>query len=132
MKNYVIFAIDNDNDMHTISKFLRHVDTQKAMGKMKGTMKPCIGSYKGQLEQSYIMCEEDFVVHVNRSGYVDNQESFLVLEEGHRGVTYGSLVFNSWLKPQGLGIMRAVSKDKAMSYDAWTYRPELDTYYVCA
>ena len=132
MKSYVIFAIDNDNDMHTVAKFMRHVDTQKAMGKMQGTLKPCVGSYKGQLENSYIMRREDFERHVKCSGYIDNQESILVLEDGHRGVTYGTLVFSGFEPDLPLGIMRAVSKDEAMKHDAWTYRPELDTYYICS
>ena len=131
MSKYVIFAIDNDNDLHTVSKFMRHVDTQKAMGKMRGTLKPCIGSYKGKLENSYIVTLEDFKQHVKKSGYIDNQESVLLLEDGHRGVTYGTLIYAGFDKDVPLGIMRAVSKDKAVTYDAWTYRPELDTYYVC-
>lgn len=131
MKSYVIFAIDNDSDLHTVSKFMRHVDTQKAMGRMQGTIKPCVGSYKGQLEQSYIMTRQDFDRYVKASGYIDNQESILLLEVGHRGVTYGTLIFSGFEQDMPLGIMRAIPKDQAMSYDAWTYRPELDTYYVC-
>lgn len=131
MKNYVIFAIDNDNDLHTVSKFLRHVDTQRALGNIKGTLKPCIGSYKGQMENSYIMRLDDFDLVVSGSGYVDNQESILLVEEGHRGVLYGTLLFSSIsMKDQPLGILRAVPPERAMTHDGWTYRPDLDTYYV--
>ena len=132
MNSYTIFAIDNDSDLHTVSKFMRHIDTQKAMGKMQGTMKPCIGSYKGKLEQSYIVSQEDFDKHVKPSGYVDKQESFLVIEDGHRGVTYGKLVYSNNDADQPLGVMRATPKDKALACEAWTYRQELDTYYVCS
>ncbi len=55
MGEYVIFAIDNDDNVHTNAKFLRYVDEREVMGKTKGKMKLCIGSYKGKLERSYIM-----------------------------------------------------------------------------
>ncbi|AFM54606.1 hypothetical protein P12053L_01 [Celeribacter phage P12053L] len=132
MAQYVIFAIDNDNDLHTVAKFMRHVDTQQALDRMKGTLKHCIGSYNGELETSYIMTFEDFEQHVKKSGYIDNQESILMFEKGHRGVTYGTLVYSGSAKDVPLGVMHAVSKDEAMLCDAWTYRPELDTYYVCS
>ena len=45
MGEYVIFAIDNDDNVHINAKFLRYVDERQVMGKMKGKMKLCIGSY---------------------------------------------------------------------------------------
>ena len=35
---YVVFAIDNDKDLHTNARFLRYVDECQAMMKMKGKM----------------------------------------------------------------------------------------------
>ena len=95
MGEYVIFAIDNDADLHTNAKFLRYMDEREVMGKTKGKMKLCIGSYKGKLERSYIVRWDDFMEHIAESGYVDNQESVLFLRDGYYGVTYATLKFNN-------------------------------------
>ena len=144
MGEYVIFAIDNDGDLHTNAKFLRYVDERVAMQKMKGTMKLCIGSYKGKLERSYIVRWDDFMEHIADSGYVDNQESILILRDGYYGVTYATLKFNSAYNTDWpaefpnvgsndlfLGVFKAIPANEAMYEEAWTYRPDLDTYYVC-
>ena len=35
MTNTVIFAIDDNTDLHTVAKFMRHMDTAKAVHKAK-------------------------------------------------------------------------------------------------
>ena len=139
MGEYVIFAIDNDANLHTNAKFLRYMDEREVMGKTKGKMKLCIGSYKGKLERSYIVRWDDFMEHIAESGYVDNQESVLFLRDGYYGVTYATLKFNN---EQGyshmmrsndlfLGAFKSIPSNEAQYEEAWTYRPDLDTYYVC-
>ena len=144
MGEYVIFAIDNDGDLHTNAKFLRYVDERVAMQKMKGKMKLCIGSYKGKLERSYIVRWDDFMEHIADSGYVDKQESILILRDGYYGVTYATLKFNSAYNTDWpaefpnvgsndlfLGVFKSIPANEALYEEAWTYRPDLDTYYVC-
>jgi len=139
MGEYVIFAIDNDDNVHTNAKFLRYVDEREVMGKMKGKMKLCIGSYKGKLERSYIMRWDDFMEHIADSGYVDKQESILILRDGYYGKVYATLKFNNeaGLIPKVgyddffLGEFKSVPAHQAQYEEAWTYRPDLDTYYVC-
>jgi len=139
MGEYVIFAIDNDDDVHTNAKFLRYVDEREVMGKTKGKMKLCIGSYKGKLERSYIMRWDDFMEHIAESGYVDNQESILILRDGYYGKVYATLKFNndeSKFPNVGnddlfLGEFKSIPSNEAQYEEAWTYRPDLDTYYVC-
>ena len=144
MGEYVVFAIDNDGDLHTNAKFLRYVDERVAMQKMKGTMKLCIGSYKGKLERSYILRWDDFMEHIAESGYVDNQESILILRDGYYGKVYATLKFNSAYNSDWpaeftnvgyddlfLGVFKAIPSNEAQYEEAWTYRPDLDTYYVC-
>jgi len=132
--NCVIFSIDNVHDLHTLSKFTHYVDVQKAMQRMDGDMKLCIGAYKGVLEQSFIMTKEDFCEHIEGKSYIQNQESVLLVEDGHYGKVYASL----WYLDQGvrdgehfsLGLLKAVDKEEALSKDAWTYRPDLNTYWI--
>ena len=144
MGEYVIFAIDNDADLHTNAKFLRYMDEREVMGKTKGKMKLCIGSYKGKLERSYIVRWDDFMEHIAESGYVDNQESILILRDGYYGVTYATLKFNSAYNTDWpaefpnvgyddlfLGAFKSIPSNEAQYEEAWTYRPDLDTYYVC-
>jgi hypothetical protein len=144
MGEYVVFAIDNDGDLHTNAKFLRYIDERVAMQKMKGKMKLCIGSYKGKLERSYIVRWDDFMEHIADSGYVDKQESILILRDGYYGVTYATLKFNSAYNSDWpaefsnvgsddlfLGVFKAIPSNEAQYEEAWTYRPDLDTYYVC-
>ena len=144
MGEYVIFAIDNDDNVHTNAKFLRYVDEREVMGKMKGKMKLCIGSYKGKLERSYIMRWDDFMEHIAESGYVDKQESILILRDGYYGKVYATLKFNSAYNSDWpaefpnvgyddlfLGEFKSIPANEAQYEEAWTYRPDLDTYYVC-
>jgi hypothetical protein len=137
MGEYVVFAIDNDNDLHTNARFLRYVDELRAMQKMDGTMQLCIGSYLGQMERSYIVSFNDFIEHIMDSGYVDKQESVMVLRDGYYGKVYATLKFNNhgYDMEDGrgdmfLGILKAVDKDDAMAEYGWTYRPDLNQYYV--
>lgn len=128
MLETVIFSIDKAHDLHTQAKFLRYLDTLRAMGGLRGYVASCVGSYNGDIERSYMMPLVDFNNHVRDSGYVDNQESFLrvpgdvrqpcVLEYQDRQV-------------EVLGPMYQVSKDKAQEYDAWTYVEATGHYFVC-
>jgi len=144
MGEYVIFAIDNDDNVHTNAKFLRYVDEREVMGKTKGKMKLCIGSYKGKLERSYIMRWDDFMEHIAESGYVDKQESILILRDGYYGKVYATLKFNSAYNSDWpaeftnvgyddlfLGEFKSIPAHEAQYEEAWTYRPDLDQYYVC-
>ena len=79
LNSYAIFAIDNDSDLHTVAKFLRYLDTLRAMKKLSFTPKLCMGMYNGMAEQSYFMSLNDFNAFVRHSGYVDNQTCVLKL-----------------------------------------------------
>jgi hypothetical protein len=132
--NYVIFSIDNVHDLHTLSKFLHHVDVQRAMQRMQGDMKLCIGAYKGVLEQSFILTEPVFGAFVEGSEFLQGQESVLLIEEGHKGKTYASLHYLSGGVCDGehvsLGLLKSVDKSVALAQDAWTYRPDLNIYWI--
>jgi len=137
MGEYVVFAIDNDGDLHTNAKFLRYVDERVALQKMEGTMKLCIGSYLGHIERSYIVTFSDFVRHIMNSGYVDNQESIMVLRDGYYGKVYATLKYNDHGYPMEdglgdlfLGILKPVDKDEAMANYGWTYRPDINQYFI--
>lgn len=79
-----VFSIDKGSDLHTLAKFLRHVDTQQAMGKLMGPVQLAIGSWQGVLEHSFIMLSEDFKRHIKGSGYVSSQDCVLLISSDTR------------------------------------------------
>jgi hypothetical protein len=132
--NYVIFSIDDVHEVHTLAKFTHTVDVHRVMQRMQGDMKICVGAYKGVLETSFIMTEQDFAAFIEGSEYVLNQESVLLVEDGHKGNTYASLHYLSRGVRDGehvdLGILKSVDKSVALMQDAWTYRPDLNIYWI--
>jgi len=125
---YTIFSIDNVSDLHSMAKFLRHVDTLRAMSQLRGNMIQCIGSYKGELEVSFMCRSDDFEAYILNSGYVDNQESILRVSECNK--QYAELYFLAEQGRVSIGSLKSVDKATAMGHDAWTYRPDLNTYWI--
>lgn len=123
MLERIIFAIDNDMDAHTNAKFLRHVDTKRAMMYMH-PVELCIGCYKGQLERSYMILAKDFH-HV--LDFIQNQESIMRVPGDTRQGCVLEFLASGEVVP--LGPMRRVKAHEAMMHDAWTYYN--GGYYVC-
>lgn len=124
--SYVIFSIDDVTDTRKLAKFLRHFDTQVALTKTKGYLMSCIGSYKGKLEQSFICHYDDYLDFVVPYGVVTNQESVLWIDSGD------CLMCDPEMneEPIFLGELKEVSKKKALKSEGFTYRPDLDVYWV--
>lgn len=123
MLERIIFAIDNDQDPHVVAKFLRHVDTKRAMMDMH-PMELCIGCYLGQLERSYMILAKD-LHHV--ADYIQNQESILRVPGDTRQDCVLEYLASGEIIP--LGPMRQVPATTALMHDAWTYHN--GAYYVC-
>lgn len=131
MAKYIIFAIDNDDDLHTNAKFLRYMDERRVMGKMDGTMVLCIGSYNDALERSYMVTESDFFYHVAASGFVDDQQSVLEVSDGHKGKTYATLKFkDERADNKFLGVFKSISPYEIGEHSSWTYRSDMGIYFV--
>lgn len=125
---YVIFSIDNVSDVHALAKFLRHIDTQEHMGKMKGKMKLLTGSYKGAIEYSFMLRQEDFEAFVEFSGYIKDQESILQYNGNTDSAT---LIMLKDYMSIDLGKLVAVDKALALNSEAWTYDPITEEYFIC-
>ncbi len=127
MLNKVIFAIDNDTDVHTVAKFLRHIDTARAMDNMKGSFIPCVGCYDGMLESSYMMDERDYRRLVATTDFTKDQDCImLVPADTRQPCTLESGVNNS----STIGPMRKVDALEALGLVAWTYVIETGTYWT--
>ena len=130
MSNYVIFSIDNVHDVHTLAQFSHHLDMKRAMQKLSGQVVLAIGSYKGVMEQSFILLREDFDAVVRDSQWVKDQESILHVEDGYGGVVYGALEYLATGTTEHIGVMKEIEKREVSAYDAWTYRPDLNKYFI--
>jgi hypothetical protein len=131
INNHVIFSFDDPFDIHNAAKLYRYLDTRRALGDLTYTPIMAMGSYKGVLEPSIMMDYNDYMAHVVGSGYVDNQESILVLNpRSPRTVAMRGVLtdINGGLITV-LGSWEQVSKEQALQCEAWTY---MDTkYFVC-
>ncbi|HEY7822806.1 MAG TPA: hypothetical protein VIG24_08240 [Acidimicrobiia bacterium] len=127
MKNVVIFAIDNAHSLHQQAKFLRHLDTLRAMGKLDAEPKFCIGFWEGQLERSYIMPIDDYLLYVAAQGWVDNQYSVVRVDAyDNADLMWPRLD----VRMSNIGRMHKVSADVARKLDAWTFVEEEGQYYA--
>jgi hypothetical protein len=124
--HHVIFSIDNVSDLHTKAKFLRYVDTLRAMNVLKGNVKLCIGMYKGILEDSFIVRGDDFDKHIRLSGYVDKHESILHIR-GKSMLCEFEFLSGGFDRA---GRMLQVTANEAMTKTVWTYRPDLNIYWT--
>jgi len=125
--NKICFSIDNNTNVHETAKFLRLMDTQRALGKMQGTIVLCIGSYEGLMEPSYIVNEKDFYDIVEPSGYVNAQDSVLSIPGDTRQPCtlkyYDGGVYI-------VGAMVRVHKDEVPHLNSWTYVQATQQYFT--
>jgi hypothetical protein len=128
MMEYVIFSIDKWYDLHTLAKFTRHLDTLRSMGKLEGEVKLIIGSYEDKPELSFICMQSDFNNFVKDSGYVDNQDSFLYVGD-EKGMP-ARLIDKEGKMLDG-GRLKEVGPLMAFEESSWSYRPDLNKFYVC-
>jgi hypothetical protein len=126
--DYVIFSIDNSHDLHAKAKFLHYVDTLRAMDKLQGNMDLAIWYYKGVLEPSFVMLEQDFDEFVRYRGFVDNQES--VLHVWDKKMFCELEYLNSTQLDENRCRLHEVSAEEALTSEGFTYRPDLNKYWV--
>ena len=130
MFNKIIFAIDNDTDVHAVAKFMRHIDTARAVGTLKGSFVPCIGCYDGVLESSYMMDEHDYRKLVEPLGFTDKQECIMhVPADVRQPCTLEYQTDNTHIS-LSIDAMRQVQPHDALGLTAWTYVIETATYWT--
>jgi hypothetical protein len=106
------------------------VDDLKAVGKLQGDFVLSFGMWKGVMEQSFLMCEEDFYQYVWDSDWVEDQEAFLIVEVGPKGNQSAYLLDSDRASAEYMGELKEVSFKEAAKHDGWTYRPDLNLYWI--
>lgn len=127
MLSRVLFSIDNSHDVHSSAKFLRQMDTLRALGELTGAVTKCIGSFEGVLEDSYLMLQVDYDKFVRGKGYTEDQICIMYIPGDTRQpctLEYGDG------RAVGIGSMIKINKTMAQKVDSWTYTLE-DGRYWC-
>ena len=127
--DYVVFAIDNNKDTHAVAKFLRHMDTKRALGELKGNMVHCVGNWEGILEVSYILRRDDYLAHVLPMGFTQEQEAIMVApmrREQPASIMSHDLVDHL----QELGPVRNIPAHEATPDVAWTFNTISGQYFT--
>ena len=114
----VVFSIDNAHEPRTLSRFLRHMDNQRAVGKLRGPFQVCIGKWGDKLENSFICNEKDFYDFA--VDWTKGQEAILLIDSANFAFMGGFSVGN-WNK---------VTAKKAMVKKGWTYIMEDNTWWI--
>jgi len=119
----VIFAIDNNTNVHTVGRFLRYADNLAAMNKIKPLVQ-CIGNWEGVLEVSYMMNLSDYVAHIQDKGWTNQQDCVLVVAGDTRQPCH--LLF-----PDGSTSTVGPMVQLAGPIGNWTYVPATNKYFSC-
>lgn len=129
---FVIFSFDNATDPHTANKFANYC--AEMQGDMQGFVLPVLGKYNGNLERGAICRSDDFEAFFRGSHFLTNQESILHVAKGNKMEAHLEYLEGSKSAQPGtrtsLGCMHVVCAEEALASDAWTYRPDLDMYWV--
>ena len=98
-----------------------------------------VGSIKGELEDSFIINLNDLKL-IHDGGILDGQETILLLDQEDAGrrpayKLYTHLIHDFTLGADvlvSIGTMREVEEEVAKASDYFSYRPDLNTYFVAA
>lgn len=124
-QEHIIFSIDDENNPSTRLDFETLLDNNNI------GYKRLTGCYEGLTEVSYIINAEDYQF-IYESGYIDFQESILWLTDKSdaRGRREAFLHYNETGELKHLGWFGQVSREEALKAHCWTYRKDLDAYFI--
>lgn len=128
-KEQVIFAIDNQKDIHALAKAIHTLDVLRA-AHVKGPIVPCLGYYDGQLEYSFMVERKqwDDTIHKSMLPWVKDQKSFLYVPHDVR--LSCRLYFpaeDTWVM---VGRMVEITEPEMSMFDSWTYVIETGRYFT--
>jgi hypothetical protein len=125
--SYVIFTIDFENNPLRMNVFLNHI-AALPRGEMQGEIIPMLGCYKGQKEHSFICNAQDFDIHIRGTEFIKGQESILHVASGNKMEAYLEYLADG--RTEQLGCMHQVPREEALQSEAYTYRPDMNCYWV--
>ena len=89
----------------------------------------CEGVYMGQKEESIIINadHEPLVLSLCRDY---NQECYMIAETHKHGLRKAYFVYLDDGRKEFMGYLRSVSRERALESDGYTYRPDMDKYWI--
>ena len=121
---HIIFSIDNQDNAFALNCFQNFISSIDGASDIKHM----IGCYQGKRENAWIWDSADFDKYLRGSIFVKHQESFLHIASGNK--MEATLEFQETGHFEPLGCMHEVSEEEAKQADAWSYRPDMKTYWV--
>ena len=130
MLEHVIFSVDNATNLNLYMKAIHKLDVLRAT-RMKGGVTMCIGSYKGELEPSFMVLARDWdeVVRDGMSQWMENQESILRVPGDTRQPCALTTVQGEHIET--LDEMSEYKPHNLTSLLGWTYVMATNKYYSC-
>lgn len=123
---YVIFSIDNSTDPHSVHRFSEWLAYMKTAQRLEGKVIRCVGRWQGQDEVSFISRLDDFI-KIEEAGFCNEQEAVIHVASGNK--MEACLVYQDGSR-EGIGCMHEVSAEEALLAEGYTYRPDMDVYWV--
>jgi hypothetical protein len=132
INNHVIFSFDENETLHGLAKFSRHLDTINALQPLKYTPRVCTGMWEGEIELSFCMDYNDFMSHLRNSPYIKSQDCFMVLNprnprQHHRQQATLLMADGS---ENFLGDFNEASRFDAVENGAYTYFHDTRKYFI--
>ena len=124
---YTLFSIDNP----TASVVAQFFATFNATPGTQGNLIQCLGKWNNEpQETSFCALSHDFdLMHSHHPQYFRKQSAVLRVSENNN-----QEAFIEWLyRPctvERLGVLRAVDQQTALKHQGWTYRPDLNQYWI--
>ena len=120
-----IFSIDHYHQLHNLAKFLRHMDTKRAEGKLRGKFSILMGSWHGVPELSFECDAEDYAEFVISYGVTKDQQAVLFV---YSDTLVVETTGNS--PSRTLGHWIEVPELEAKIAEGYTYNPEEEKWYL--
>lgn len=130
---YLCFSI-SDQSEEGLAEFAKYVRFEQEAGQIENNVITARGSWGGETEASFIMNSLDFLRAVEGTKYVVGQECIMEISECNK--RYADIVH---LDEEGMrleisrfsvGCLKSVSREEAEANGDYTYRPDMDTYWI--
>lgn len=124
----VIFTIDFEHNPHRMNVFMNYIADEQRAGRIKGNVIPMLGSYKGVQEHSFIIDRDDYLASISGTRFMAGQETVLHVADGNKMEC--DIEYLADGRIEHLGCLHQVCKEEAMQSDAWTFRPDMNCYWI--
>ena len=121
----VLFSIDNPHDIHEYARAVRKLSEFEAMGKIAEVV-PCVGSYYGALEPSFMVLARDWEKVIRPMWFVEGQQTILRVPGDVRQPCVLEYIESG--ARLSIGPLRQVTS--ASGLNSWTYVLETQQYFT--